>query len=157
MSRKGRSPLLFFVCGFLSREFLCFVEVDRVTILIPTCFQVQQFFVVNFPGKTASQLYSDVLAHIAQVYVYPVRVTDKAEKRSIIINGSEPEFMELTGRLGCLYLRYRIEIQFKDGRLRINMPEITVSHVLLYRFGLAAKLEKEFAGIIVALSERQFQ
>ena len=85
----------------------------------------QQFFVVNFPGKTASQLYSDVLAHIAQVYVYPDRVTDKAENRSIIINGSEPEFMELTGRLGCLDLRYRIEIQFKDGRLRINMPEIT--------------------------------
>ncbi len=39
----------------------------------------------------------------------------------------------------------------------MDIVESKFSHVLLYRFGLAAKLEKEFAGIIVALSERQFQ
>lgn len=84
----------------------------------------QQFFVVNFPGKKASQLYSDVLAHLSQCYVYPDRVTDKVQDRSIVINGYEDNLMGISGKTGHVDIKYRVEIQFKDGRIRMNLPEI---------------------------------
>lgn len=84
----------------------------------------QQFFVVNFPGHKASELYANVLAHMAQCYAYPDKVADKVQDRSIVVNGYEDRLMGIRGKSGHVDIKYRVEIRFKDGKIRINMPEI---------------------------------
>lgn len=84
----------------------------------------QQFYIVNVAGKTASQLYSDIMTHISQLYTHPDKVTDKVPNRSIIINGYANKITQLSISSGYVDIKYRIEINFKEGRFRLNMPEI---------------------------------
>lgn len=90
----------------------------------------QSFYVVNFPGKTAAQLFSDVAVNISKVYSSPEKVTEKIEGRSIIINGYQGEISRLDRHIGYVDLKYRIEIQFKEGRIRMNVPRILLFHVV---------------------------
>lgn len=88
---------------------------------------INNYYVANFTGKTAHQLYSDVLARLSTIYTYPDKVTNKVEDRSIIINAivtkiDQNEMMSVKHEFN---LAYRVELQFKDGKIRLNVPTLT--------------------------------
>jgi hypothetical protein len=83
------------------------------------------FYVVNFGRKSAHQLYMDVLSHIASIYKNPDYVTSKVEDRSIVINGYAGEIAYFKDYWGDYYsagFKYRLEFQFKEGKIRVNAP-----------------------------------
>lgn len=83
------------------------------------------FYVVDFGRKSAHQLYMDVLSHIASIYRNPEYVTSKVEDRSIVINGYADEITSFKNRYNHYYLvglKYRLELQFKDGKIRVDAP-----------------------------------
>lgn len=89
---------------------------------------LMSYYVVPFEGKTAHQLYEEVLSHIADLYKTPDRVTEKTADRTIIVNGYAGElsvFTDLFGGTSIASLGYSIELQFKDGKIRINPPLIS--------------------------------
>lgn len=83
------------------------------------------FYVVNFGRKNAHQLYMDVLSHIASIYKNPDYVTSKVEDRSVVINGYAGEIAYFKDHWGDYYsasFKYKLEFQFKDGKIRVNAP-----------------------------------
>ena len=90
---------------------------------------INNYYVIPFTGKTAHQLYMEQLARIASIYSSPERVTEKVEDKTIVLNAAESKLMTSNGIAGKeeVIVRYRIELQFKDGKIRINPPTITKS------------------------------
>lgn len=86
--------------------------------------QGEEYFVVQMPGKKASKIYEDVLFNVSRIYNHPEKVAEKVEGRSIVINGYAGELGELDRNEGTYDVKYRIEMQFKDGRMRVNIPTI---------------------------------
>lgn len=85
------------------------------------------YYVVDFARKNAHQLYMDVLSNIASIYRNPDLVTSKVENRSIVINGYADEiawYKDWQNYTTTVSLNYRIELQFKDGKIRINAPTL---------------------------------
>lgn len=83
------------------------------------------YYVVDFGKKSAHQLYMDVLSHIASIYRNPEYVTSKVEDRSIVINGYANEiayFKDSYDYINTVSFRYRLELQFKEGKIRVNAP-----------------------------------
>lgn len=83
------------------------------------------FYVINSGRKSAHQLYMDVLSHIASIYKNPDYVTSKVEDRSIVINGYASEIAYFKNEWGTYYsagFKYRLEFQFKEGKIRVNTP-----------------------------------
>lgn len=83
------------------------------------------FYVINFPKKTAHQLYMDILSHIASIYSNPDYVTSKVEDRTIVVNGYARDITsskDYGGSFIAIDLEYKLNFQFKDGRIRINAP-----------------------------------
>ena len=88
--------------------------------------QGEEYFVVQMPGKKARKIYDDVLFNVSRIYAHPELVAEKLEGRSIVINGYAKEIGDLIMNDGSYDVKYRIEMQFKDGRMRINIPTITM-------------------------------
>lgn len=86
--------------------------------------QGEEYFVVQMPGKKASKIYEDVLFNVSRIYNHPEKVAEKVVGRSIVINGYAGELGELDRNEGTYDVKYRIEMQFKDGRMRVNIPTI---------------------------------
>lgn len=85
------------------------------------------YYVAEFVGKTAHQLYMDVLEHISTIYSNPDYVTTKVADRSIVVNGYSKEaafFYDKGANLTGVNYNYRIELLFKDGKIRVNAPVI---------------------------------
>lgn len=90
------------------------------------------YYVVPFEGKTAHQLYEDVLSHIAALYKIQDRVTEKIADRTIIVNGYASElavFTDLFSNTSVASLGYSIELQFKDGKIRVNPPTVSTLNI----------------------------
>lgn len=85
------------------------------------------YYVVDFGKKSAHQLYMDVLSNIASMYRNPDRVTSKVEDRSIVINGYADEiawYNDWQDYTTSVSFSYRIDLQFKDGKIRVNAPTL---------------------------------
>ena len=83
------------------------------------------FYVIDFGKESAHQLYMDVLSHIASIYRNPEYVTSKVEDRSIVINGYADEITSFKNSYDYYYsvgIKYRLELQFKEGKIRVNAP-----------------------------------
>lgn len=85
------------------------------------------YYVVDFGKKSAHQLYMDVLSNIASMFRNPDLVTSKVEDRSIVINGYADDiawYKDWLDYSTSVSLSYRIDLQFKDGKIRVNAPTI---------------------------------
>lgn len=86
------------------------------------------YYVIQFEGKNAHELYNDFLIHISKTFKSPESVTEKVvEDRSIIINGIANELVEVNRSLSdrrWYDFFYRLEFEFKDGKVKVNAPNI---------------------------------
>ncbi len=85
------------------------------------------YYVVDMGKKSAHQLYTDVLSHISSIFENPDRVISKVDGRSIVINGYADKisyFKDIDGYSNSVSFKYRIKLQFKDGKIRVNAPDL---------------------------------
>ena len=89
----------------------------------------KNYVVVYFPDRTKNELYNQVLINVSSIYVNPNSVISKIENEMISINGYSSEFPGVTikGILSGFYTAgatYTLKIFFKDGKIRIDAPQI---------------------------------
>ncbi len=95
----------------------------------------ESYYIVPFSKKNAHELYSDMLVRIARLYKSPETVTEKVEDRTIIINGYASQITSYYYTLDYVQsdtkyhsivdLSYKLEFNFKDGKVRVNPPSIS--------------------------------
>ena len=82
------------------------------------------YFVITFPGKTQSQLYSSALMAITRNFVSAKDVVSKVDNEMISVNAVH-RFTESYGIVSITYdVNYTFEMEFRDGRVKINTPRI---------------------------------
>ena len=117
-------------------------------------------YVVEFSGKSASELYTNVLSSIATLYKNPDKVLSKVDNVSITISGTaldvpvpkdaseiDSVFPQENNYYG---FDYTFSLQFKDGKIRINAPVIDVESILwanIFNGGKYKLVAPQFAGI----------
>lgn len=137
--------LIFFSCfsfgqkvinpqGILSNDFHFVVDSVSESFKIDSC---NYFYVVPFKGKTAHELYTEMLARIAHMFDNPSLVTQKVEDKTIVLNARKDgiaKFVEVINDSEAdiyanwnilLSVDYRLEFNFRDGRIRVNPPTFT--------------------------------
>lgn len=86
-----------------------------------------QYYVIPFPKKTAHELYSMVYQNAASLFMHPEKVISGTPGEFLLINGSASKIdktLVYKDYYQYLNLTFRIEILFKDGRIRVNIPQI---------------------------------
>lgn len=81
------------------------------------------YYVINRGKKSAHQIYTELQANVAKIFVNPSKVMSGVQDKIIVINGLSRNFYNM-GSIYKYSMLYRIEIQVKDGRLRVNLPSI---------------------------------
>lgn len=120
--------------GILSNDFHFVIDSVSESFKIDSC---NYFYVVPFKGKTAHELYTEMLARIAHMFDNPSLVTQKVEDKTIVVNTrkdgiakfveviNDPEADIYANWNILLSIDYRLEFNFRDGRIRVNPPTFT--------------------------------
>lgn len=77
-----------------------------------------EYYVIEVPGISQSELYTRTLQFITQTYVSP---------KDVISSKIENETISVTGRQTIFYdfnVLYKLVFRFKDGRVRFDIPQI---------------------------------
>lgn len=85
----------------------------------------KEYVVIQKEGKTASELYNEVLSSITLLYNSPKDIVSKVENSTISVNGISSDCATAFGMLGTkviLSIQYILQFQFKDGRIRVEAP-----------------------------------
>lgn len=86
------------------------------------------YYIANFSKKSAHELYTNTLARIARIYNSPERVTEKIEDNTVVINGIVQTLLSVYDKEYGVRIwydfNYKLEFNFKEGRIRINAPLI---------------------------------
>jgi hypothetical protein len=87
----------------------------------------KSYAIVEFEGKTAKDLYDMVKANVLTLYNSPQNVLNEIESKNITVRALS-DVLYSTYKLGSAFTEYRVMytlvFQFKDGKIRINAPEI---------------------------------
>lgn len=85
------------------------------------------FAVVVFEGKSAQELYNMVKANVLTLYNSPQNVLNEIEPTNITIRAVS-NILQSTYGMGSGFTdykaKYTLVFQFKDGRIRVDAPEI---------------------------------
>jgi hypothetical protein len=86
----------------------------------------QNYIVINFNGKTKQELYNDFLTELTITYVSSKDVISKSENNAISINALSLNAIKYKIGKNVSYfdLNYNLSFQFKDNKVRINLPAI---------------------------------
>lgn len=87
----------------------------------------KDFIVVDYPGKSAQDLYQQVLGNVTLTYNSPKDVVSTQQDKIISVNGLAKDFGYIGTVNGRYYynMMYVISFQFKDEKVRINAPSIS--------------------------------
>ncbi|MGE8428026.1 MAG: hypothetical protein ACN6O7_09125 [Sphingobacterium sp.] len=77
----------------------------------------KNYVVLNFAGKSQSDLYKAVLKFVNSYYNNPEKVATKIEGEQIVVDAIK-EKATAWGRGNDLHFFYKITMDFKDGRMR---------------------------------------
>lgn len=81
---------------------------------------LNDYLVLNFKNKTKSELYSKTINWIKETFKKPNEVINsKIENEKIFIEGISPSTLRIGGG-SSMNAKYRIEIAFKEGKLKFN-------------------------------------
>lgn len=112
------------------------------------------FYIATFRGKTSSQLYNNIMINIARLYRSPETVTEKIQDKMIIVNGYAKDVTRYEyiydgyQTSGVISLDYRLTFEFKDGKIKIECPNITEVTQFSYILGRKNKWPKSYLGEI---------
>lgn len=91
------------------------------------------YYVIPVAGKKAHDIYCDILCRVARIFKSPENVTEKmVEDRVIVVNAQVNELVEAYGSVREWFdFFYRFEFNFKDGKIRVNAPDIIGGRIRL--------------------------
>lgn len=82
------------------------------------------YYVITFPNQTQSQLYTSALMAVTHNFVSAKDVINKVDNVMISVNAVH-RFTEKYSAFSLTYdVNYTFQMEFKDGRVRINAPQI---------------------------------
>ena len=87
-----------------------------------------EFVVVQKEGKSASELYNEVLQSVTLQYNSAKDVVSKVDNSVISINGIASDCVQMSGMLGVkvvFSIQYILQFQFKDGKIRVEAPVLS--------------------------------
>ena len=85
----------------------------------------KDYYVFNFPGKSASQLYNLALKAATKTYTSTDDNIKKVQNQMITITSSCQHQKEmLFGTISYRKVFYVYDIEFKSGKIRVNSPRI---------------------------------
>lgn len=88
----------------------------------------KSYVVIPFEGKTKKDLYSKTLVAIIKAHNSRKDVISKVDGEIIAINGTIRDCVllrEMMGSRSFYSIRYILQFQFKDGKVRVDAPVIT--------------------------------
>jgi hypothetical protein len=87
----------------------------------------KDFAVIEFEGKSASELYSMVRANVMTLYNSPKEVMSETSGELITIFAYEKNLwtVKSMGATGIYGGNYKLIFKFKDGKIRIDAPSIS--------------------------------
>ena len=98
------------------------------------------FYVLSYQGKSAAELYTNVLSAISTIYKNPEKVLSKVENVSLTISSTAmdvpvpkdaDEINSVFPQKNNYYgFDYNLVFLFKDGKIRVNAPRFDVENVL---------------------------
>ena len=87
-------------------------------------FSSKDYYVITFPNQSQTQLYTSALKAITRDFVSAKDVVSKVENEMISVNAIH-RFTESYSAFSLTYdVNYTFEMEFRDGRVRINAPNI---------------------------------
>lgn len=84
----------------------------------------KSFVVYEAPGYSQKELFDAMVIGIAKIFKYPDKVISKVEPSLITINGITSPCINYY-KTSLAEVTYTIQIQFKDGKVRIDAPIIS--------------------------------
>lgn len=98
------------------------------------------YYVLNYQGKSASELYTNILSAILTIYKNPEKVLSKIENVSITISGTAMDVPvpNEADEINSMFPQendyfafdYNFIFQFKDGKIRVNAPSFGIENIL---------------------------
>lgn len=91
-----------------------------------------EYYILEYKGKTAHELYTNVLSAVASIYKNPEKVLNKVEDISISISGTALNVPVKDSETTTFYFAfdYNLQFLFKDGKIKINAPTFDAKHIL---------------------------
>jgi hypothetical protein len=116
------SMLLFIATLSFAQSNVNFSVTKYGTYEVP--FSSNDYYVITFPNQTQTQLYTSALKAITRDFVSAKDVVSKVENEMISVNAIH-RFTESYSAFSLTYdVNYTFEMEFRDGRVRINAPNI---------------------------------
>ena len=88
----------------------------------------KEFIVVEKEGKSASELYNEILQSVTLQYNSAKDVISKVDNSVISINGISTDCVTLSSMFGVkvrFSIQYILQFQFKDGKIRVEAPVLS--------------------------------
>lgn len=83
------------------------------------------YYVFNYEGESQASLYNKALMGVTKTFVSAKDVVSKVEKSIISINSTQVLSYTIGGLIPAKnYVNYVVEIEFKEGRIKVNVPTI---------------------------------
>ena len=114
--------LLFVATLSFSQSNVNFSVTKNGTYEVP--YSSNDYYVITFPNHSQSQLYTSALLAITRDFVSAKDIVSKVENEMVSVNAIH-RFTESYGAFSLTYdVNYTFEMEFRDGRVRINAPQI---------------------------------
>lgn len=90
------------------------------------CDSDKDYIVYDFDGISAKDLYSKVKTAVIDIYVSGKNVASENEGEILSVNGVSKDdiFIKSMGLTHRLTMNYNLTFKFKDGKIRIDLPNI---------------------------------
>jgi len=83
------------------------------------------YYVFNYEGESQASLYKKALIGVTKTFVSAKDVVSKVENSMISINSTQLLSYTIGGLISTKdYVNYVVEIEFKEGRIKVNAPTI---------------------------------
>lgn len=103
------------------------------------------YYVLEYQGKSASELYTNVLSAISSIYNNPEKVLSKVDNVSITISAYAEVITPNVNIDFVNIYHYNLQFLFKDNKIRINAPSFDSENILNYLFGEYNKVAPLFS------------
>ncbi len=118
--------------------FLCYLFVNAQLVLTPQGFvstndTSKNYIVVSFDSVGQKALFDRALLYLNTIYVSPKDVLSLVDSTSITINGLSKGAIPRNNQ-HVFDLNYSINIQFKQGKIRVNAPAVKLTTTVYSNF-----------------------
>lgn len=95
----------------------------------------EDFVIVPFEGKTASEIYLELLENISAVSIMPFDIIESINPSLLMVEVKSDDIIRnrTLGKSYPMEGSYRITIKVKDGRIRVSAPDVS-PYAGKYRF-----------------------